>query len=302
MTKPAISLVVCAYNMDRELPRTLRSLSPLMQRTIREPEYEVIVVDNGSSRPITDADCRKFGANVRRIRIDNALPSPALAMNRGINAARAPLIGAMIDGARLASPRLLACATWAARLSRRAVVITLGFHLGTKVQMESVLNGYDTEAEDKLLEATAWTRDGYRLFDISVFAGSSARGWFQPITESNALFMHRTLWNELGGFDQAFSLSGGGLVNLDLFRRALSLPDSLPVTLLGEGTFHQVHGGVATNARSDVLDRFEREYRTIRGQSYSAPAYNSLYLGRMDEAAARSICRSIETFVASNDD
>ena len=114
--------------------------------------------------------------------------------------------------------------------------------------MESVQQGYNQEQEDRLLEQARWTEDGYRLFDISVFAGSSAGGWFKPIGESNAIFMRKALWDELGGFDERFQSPGGGYVNLDTLSRAVALPGVTVVTLLGEGTFHQVHGGVATNA------------------------------------------------------
>ena len=75
-----------------------------------------------------------------------------------------------------------------------------------------------------LLERADWTRDGYRLFDISVFAGSSQWGWFAPIAESNALFMPEELWTEIGGYDERFVSTGGGLVNLDTFVRACALP------------------------------------------------------------------------------
>ena len=47
-----LSIVVIAYNMDRELQRTIDSLSPTYQRDVTGSEYEVIVVDNGSESPL----------------------------------------------------------------------------------------------------------------------------------------------------------------------------------------------------------------------------------------------------------
>ncbi len=47
-----LSVIVVAYNMDRELPRTLFTLSTRCQRDVDASAYEVIVVDNGSCRPI----------------------------------------------------------------------------------------------------------------------------------------------------------------------------------------------------------------------------------------------------------
>jgi len=101
--------------------------------------------------------------------------------------------------------------------------------------------------EDALLAAIHWPEDGYRLFEIAIFAGSCVGGWFRPIGESNAVFICRDAYIRLGGFDERFDLPGGGFVNLDFFRRAVLREGSELVVLLGEGTFHQLHGGIATN-------------------------------------------------------
>jgi glycosyltransferase involved in cell wall biosynthesis len=278
---PKISIVVCSYNMARELPRTMRSLSPGMQRGVQKSDYEIIVVDNGSTQPFDKEECREWGADLRVLAIPSgsASPSPARALNTGIADARGELIGVMIDGARMASPGIIASAAMAGTLSDRAVILTLGFHLGSELQMESVLHGYDLEQEDRLLAKSGWTEDGYRLFDVSVFAASSRDGWFSPITESNAIFMCRHLWDELGGFDERFQTPGGGLVNLDTLARAVQLPGAVVVTLLGEGTFHQVHGGVATNSIHNMAGLFQAEYHKIRQCNYQAPVYESLYVG-----------------------
>ena len=47
-SRPDISLVIAAYNMARELPRTLRSLMPSYQRGMDGLFCEIIVIDNGS--------------------------------------------------------------------------------------------------------------------------------------------------------------------------------------------------------------------------------------------------------------
>ena len=41
----------------RELPRTIQSLAPPMQRDIAREEFEIIVVDNGSNPPIDERAC-----------------------------------------------------------------------------------------------------------------------------------------------------------------------------------------------------------------------------------------------------
>ena len=155
--------------------------------------------------------------------------------------------------------------------------------------MTSVLKGYDQDKEDRLLAQARWSEDGYRLFDIAVLAGSSQDGWFGAIAESNAIFMRKPLWNELGGMDEKFKAPGGGLVNLDTLARAVRLPQVSVVTLLGEGTFHQIHGGVATNATENPWDAFHAEYKEIRGHAFQNPTYQSIYLGSVPVNTLASI-------------
>jgi glycosyltransferase involved in cell wall biosynthesis len=279
--RPKVSIVVVVYNMVREAPRTLFSLSAAFQRNINSDEYEVIVVDNGSTPPFDAQVLARLEGNFRLIRIDATPPSPAHAINRGLAAASGEVIGVMIDGARIASPGVIGLAAMAARLSDRFIALTMGFHLGSKVQMRSVPEGYDQHQEDDLLARSGWMEDGYRLFDISVFAGSSAGGWFRPINESNAIFMRRALWDELEGYDERFTSPGGGFVNLDTFCRAAALPGVSFVTLLGEGTFHQVHGGVATSGAGGMHEAWHAEYSTIRGRPFRTPSYRSQYFGCM---------------------
>src|SRR3954447_21227763 len=102
--RPKISVVVVVYNIPREVPRTLLSLSASYQRDIAPGDYEVIVVDNGSDPALDPEMVASFGDNFRLIRVAPAPPSPAHAVNRGIAEARGDIVGVMIDGARMASP------------------------------------------------------------------------------------------------------------------------------------------------------------------------------------------------------
>ncbi len=290
--RPKVSVVVVVYNMAREAPRTLFSLSAAFQRNIHADDYDVIVVDNGSVPAFDPQVLAGLEGNFTLIRIDSAPRSPVLAVNRGLAAARGEVIGVMIDGARIVSPGVLGLAAMAARLSDRFIALTMSFHLGPKVQMQSVPEGYDQGQEDHLLARSGWMEDGYRLFDISVFAGSSAGGWFRPMNESNAIFMRRPLWDELEGYDERFTSPGGGFVNLDTLDRAVTLPDVSPVTLLGEGSFHQVHGGVATSGTRAVQEAWQAEYSTIRGRPYRSPCYRSYYLGCIPPNALKSVALS----------
>jgi glycosyltransferase involved in cell wall biosynthesis len=295
MPDPTVSIVVVAYNMPREIPRTILSLSGAMQVGVTREDYEVILIDNGSTCAWDLDRCRALEVELRVERLTPGDPSPCRAINRGLALARGKLCGVMIDGARLASPGLVAGMLRAGRLHHRPVVSTLGFHLGPDVQMKSVALGYNQQEEDRLLDQVEWTHDGYRLFAISSFAGSSADGWFAPLSESNALFLTKELWAELGGYDEQFRSPGGGLVNFDTYVRACALPDSQLITLLGEATFHQVHGGIATNAPLDAhpWKAFHDEYLRIRGRPFVKPDVAPLYLGFVSRYVLPSMALSV---------
>jgi hypothetical protein len=151
--------------------------------------------------------------------------------------------------------------------------------------------GYDQVVEDELLARSGWEDDGYRLFEISTPAGSSGRGLFGPMGESSSLFCSYTMWQELGGLDERFALPGGGLVNHDLYRRACALPEVDLIVLLGEGTFHQYHGGAATSRRHS-WDEMHADYQAIRGERHQPPTTAPLYVGRAVPAALPYIERS----------
>lgn len=281
--------------MGRELPRTVRSFSPSMQRDIEQENYELIVVDNGSDEPPREGALHAIAANLRVLSVDSPTVSPVRAVNLGLEEARGDLIGVCIDGARMASPGLLSTALAASRLHHRPVIGTLAFHLGSERQMESIKKGYNQEVEDALLARSGWEGDGYRLFDISVFAGSSSKGWFVTPEETNALFLTAPHWRELGGYDAAFECTGGGLVNLDVWHRVCEDQSGELIMLLGEATFHQVHGGVATNSWLSPWDIFHEEYVRLRGKPYAAPTRRPRFLGALHPAVAPSLLASAQT-------
>ncbi|WP_196137750.1 glycosyltransferase family A protein [Aliikangiella sp. G2MR2-5] len=296
MSAPLISVVVITFNMARELPRTLLTLRASYQKNISNEDIEIIVVDNGSTQ---EAIIDKSWNNIRYFNYSNPTHSPVEAVNFGLSKCNAKFIGVMIDGARMASPNLLSLALMANKLSQNSLISTHAYHLGHEVQMKSVLNGYNQQVEDELLQSVPWETNGYSLFNISVFAGSSAKGWFNPIAESNAFFTTRVNWDKLGGFDERFKTPGGGLVNLDTYLRATELEGIELISLLGEGTFHQVHGGVATNQqRQDATwNVFHEEYRAIRGKDYSPTDKKALLFGKVRQEQKKFLVDSANNFI-----
>jgi tetratricopeptide (TPR) repeat protein len=297
---PRCSVVVVAYDIERELPRTLRSLSADYQRGISEADYEVIVVDNGSPTPVTERAFADLSGQFRLIRIDDAPPSPAGAVNRGLQEARGDLVGVMVDGARLATPGLLHLACVASEIHGRSGVATLGWYVGHDHQRFALEAGWSTADEDRLLASIRWPENGYDLFSISTMDESSTHGWFSGIFESNCLFLPKDAWVEIGGFDEAFSEPGGGLVNHDTLRRATEIGDLGWVLLLGEATFHQLHGGIATNARPGVVEasvaRWREQYHEIRGRTADGGMLaDAVLLGPVPDAMLPLLAGSAET-------
>jgi hypothetical protein len=299
MRRPAVSVVVVVFDMPREAPRTLHTLSAAYQAGIAADDYEVIVVENGSRRPLRDELLGALPGNVRYLPLSTTSPSPVGAIAHGVAHCRGDLLGIMIDGARMASPGLLARAVEAARLANDPVITSLGWHLGPDVQHRSQAAGYDQAAEDALLASVDWETDGYELFRIACLSESSAAGWFLPAAESNAIFLRRTTWEALGGFDARFDLAGGGFANLDFHRRACEHPAATPIVLLGEGTFHQLHGGVATNRRDDgPLAAFAAQYEQLRGEPFRPPARPFRCYGIVPDVCAPALEQSAVRFAA----
>jgi hypothetical protein len=294
MRQPILSIIIAFHNMAREAPRTLYTLSARYQRGVSEREYEVIAIDHGSQVPLDPALVERMGSNFRLVRAGPA-PSPAAAINRCVRESRGELVCICIDGARMLSPGIVRLMCDASSLSCDPVIATLAFHLGPKLQNVSMEEGYCQAVEDRLLESVDWQRDGYSLFGISCLAGSSAGGWFSPLGESNCVAVRRSLFERLGGLDERFQTPGGGFVNLDYYRRAVDSADRL-VMLLGEGTFHQFHGGVATNVPLALQRRlgFDREYLALRGTAFSPPSRSPVLLGGCHAAAIPWIARSAE--------
>jgi hypothetical protein len=74
-------------------------------------------------------------------------------------------------------------------------------------------------------------------------------------------------------------------VNLDLFRRACELPDTQPVQLIGEGVFHQIHGGITSNTTQQDAEAkrrvYQDQYLSLRGRSAGGPAKNFYFMGAL---------------------
>lgn len=266
-----LTVITTAYDMAREIPRTLQGLSRDYQHGARDLDYEVLLVDNASPEPLDPASWAHVDVPVRLIRLDEAPPTPVPGINLALAQAKGEIVCLMIDGAHLLTPGVFKYALAAYSAYPEAVVATRYFWMGPAEQNVSITQGYDKTVEDALLRSINWPQDGYRLFEVGVplRAGAENISWLNRIFESNCLFMKRALFNSLGGLDERFDLPGGGVVNMDIFKRAVDSPGVTAVQLVGEGCFHQLHGGTTTNVSAEERDAsiagFMDQYREIRG-------------------------------------
>jgi hypothetical protein len=295
MADPTLTVIVGFFDMRREAARTLYTLSPEYQRGVGASDYEVVAIDNGSRDPLTEAEVTRFGPNFRLVTAPAGEPSPAAAINRVAAEVSTPWVMCAIDGARMLTPGVLAGAFTAFGEYPEPFVYTIGMHLGPAPQNELVAQGHDAADEDRLLDSVDWRHNGYLLFTISTPALSvEGDGFFAPVRESNCFALQREIFLDRGGFEPRFRSPGGGIVNLDVFKRLFEDPQLTPICMLGEATFHQLHGGVATNVPLDrhPWESFAAEYEGIRGRPYEPPAgQEPVYLGSVPEEA-RHLVRS----------
>ena len=273
-----LSVIIVAYRMQRELPRTLLSSLPPCQLDVEDLDYEIIVIDNGSPEPLELPEAYSLQANVKLIRVPTevAEPTPVKCINEAVNHhASGEYLVICIDGARILSPYLIRRTVDALDRYPKAFTFVASRHLGSEKQMAAVTKGYDQNVEDYLLSSVDWKADLDTLWDISVWAGCHRPNSFLRQNESNAIGFNRVLWGSLGGYNEGFKSPGGGLCNLEFFYRATTRLNALNILLLGEATFHQVHGGAATSNGSYFGDSLE-EHIQVTGQPYKFPSFEFL--------------------------
>ncbi len=292
-----LSVVVVFYNMRREAARTLHSLTRAYQLGIEALDYEVIVVENGSSddQKLGEAFVRSFGAEFRYLDLGKgASPSPVSALNRGIAMSNGATVALMIDGAHVLTPGVLRFGMQGIASHATAIVAVQQWYVGPGQQGDAMIAGYDETFEDELFDEIGWPANGYRLFEIGHFVGD--RDWFDGLWESNCLFAPRSLLEQSGSFDESFVVAGGGYANLELYERLGNSPDVNMVSLIGEGSFHQIHGGTTTNQveadeRRRRIASYAQQYAELRGRPFKGPGKPIHYVGAMRPQALRTKAR-----------
>ncbi len=288
-----LSFIVNFYNMQREAGRTLTSLTRPYQRNIGDLNYEVLCIDNGSNPPLDAGWIASFGPEFRLFTPSALHPSPCFALNEAAAASTGAVIAAMIDGAHVLSPGVLREVWDSLEEAPLAPVGLRHWFVGADQRWLSRA-GYTRAHEDILFDKIAWPHDGYKLFSISTPMWENPNHWMDDMSESNCLFVPRALWQQVGGFDEAFAEPGAGYANLDLFARVSAASPEPVVTLVGEASFHQFHDGTTTNVgdaeKEKRVQKFENTYIALRkGQFASVQAERLRFRGTLRNRDASNI-------------
>lgn len=285
---PQLSIIVVFHDMAREAERTLFALSTAFQTGVNPDQYEVIAVENGT-QTLDAAMVERHGENFRYHFHDTTSQSPSAAVNIGGAMARGDYVAIIVDGARIPSPGMLHGTIAAINAFGPCYIGALAWQLGPDIQRKSQFAGYNQAREDALLDSIDWKTNGYAMLDIATQAPSSRYGFLNGLPdECSWLALPKAAFDALGGYNEGFQSPGGGLVNQDFLRRLCVLPELTPVQLVGEGTFHQVHGGAATGASNyqETMTLFRSEYLELNGKEFTIEKLpEPFYLGRFPEQA-----------------
>jgi len=298
--QPKLSIIVIVYNMPRQAMNTLRSFSVPYQKNVSIDDYEVIVVENKSKNILDKQDVLAFGRNFHYFLRDEPGVSPVPAVNFAFEQAHGECIGLSIDGARMVTPRVIEYALLAFELSKHALVMVPGYHLGEQDHKFHLESGHSEEKEIAKLKELHWHENGYRLFQFAAWSSSNQRGYFQPMQECSCVFASTNHFEKIGRADSRFNLPGGGSINLHIYRSLGMLPDSKLFVLPGEGSFHQFHGGVTTQqhrdneARQQMLNQFDEQLNDIWGGEFKALTREPMMLGAVTRWAQPFLAKASE--------
>lgn len=297
-SRPKFSFLILCYDMAEEVKNTLLSLTPEYQ-TEEKDNYEVLIAENPSPNNLSNIDFSEYGADISYFRNKENIPLTK-ALNDLATKAKGEYLIVIPDGARLLSSGIIKYCKQAIKIEEKSIVAFHGFHLGLYPQQISLKeNLYSKEQERSFLRDINFPKNPDALFFNACWAGSSKTGSFFQMAESNCLMLPKLLWDRLGGYDQRLDSPSGGLANLDLYSRAVSDKNHKLFFVLGEGSFHQLHGGDTTNSDVDKFSIYKSEYLKKTGSEWKFPnRHNYEYLGRVTPPYLRLLKDSVFSTIA----
>jgi hypothetical protein len=253
--------------MSEEVINTLKTLDCSYQNEPRD-SYEVLVMENPSDNNLKNHDFSIYNAEIKYFYNNENLPLTSAINNLSEKASGDYLI-IIPDGARLLSKRVLHYCKQAINIDKKSIVAFHGFHLGLFPQQFSVEQKLYSKADEvSFLKSIDFPNNPDSLFLNASWAGSSNRGSFFEMAESNCLMLPKDLWLRVAGFDERLDIPSGGIANLDLYGRVISNFDHKLFFVLGEGCFHQLHGGDTTSSNEKKFNKYKLDYKEKTGKEW----------------------------------
>ncbi|MCB1614886.1 MAG: glycosyltransferase family 2 protein [Pseudomonadales bacterium] len=289
--KKKLSVITVAYNMPRQALNTAYSLSINHQKNVDESDYEIILMENSSNNNIDPDELKKIGGNIKHMLRNEPSQSPTPAINEAFAIAESDYICFIIDAARMVTPRVIEYALMARAVSPASVFSVPSYNLGPCEHQDQELHGYDESVEQKLLDHINWKSNGYRLFDICNISEANQKGIFHPLLESNFLASSFHNFASIGFACPDFMLPGGGGINLHMFRSiATKKTTHYLFTAPGEGSFHQIHGGITTKQdpeRVNTINHFRTQLESYWNGNFQPVSREPVLLGAVGSHAQK---------------
>ena len=258
---PLVSILVVTHDSAEFVRPCLRSIA----RETSYPNYEVIVVDNGSTDG-TLASLQEFAAGDPRIRVQ------ALAENLGFAAANnAGARAAAGDYLILLNIDTMVTSGWIGRL--------LG-HLRRDPQIGLICPVTNFAGNEALIDAAYLSAGEMQAFASEIARRNAGRVLEIEVAPLFCAALRKTLWNELGGLDERYEV---GMFEDDDFSlqvrkrglRVVAAEDCF-VHHFGQGSFGKLPRSAYEEVFANNRRRFEEKWHTRWNGHRTRPAVKPL--------------------------
>ena len=248
-----ISLVTVTWNSAATIADALASVNDQTH-----PDVEQIVVDGGS----TDATLAIVRAQGRRVGTMLSEPDGGIydAMNKGLKLATGDIVGLLNSDDFLASSDVLA--TIAAAFSDPSV--------------DAVYGDLCYVRQHKTEQIVRYWRSG------AFQSGSFAQGWAPP---HPTLYLRRSIYDRLGGFDTSYSLAA----DIDLMIRFFEV-ERLRSKHIAKVFVRMRLGGATNKSVANVIKQNREIWRSLREHGFVV-SFPGFLIGKLASRAAQFIVR-----------
>ena len=218
-----ISIVTACYNSEKTIERTIQSV---LAQTYSNIEY--IIIDGGSKDKTLEI-INQYANKISRV-VSEKDGGIYDALNKGIANSTGDFIGFLHADDAFASNNVIA-------------------------QIAHLAQNADAVYAD--LQYVSATGKVIRHWKSGLFSPKLLkRGWMPP---HPTLYVKRTLYSQIGGFDLSYKIAS----DYDFMLRLLSL-DNLRVSYLPQVTVLMMVGGASNKSLKNILQKSKEDYRALK--------------------------------------